>query len=175
MVCCGGGYLEHRFQTSVDKNFFCPICQEVLKDPVQCHNEHYFCKACVTQHLKNSKTCPVCMEKVTEETLNKPTRIVTNYLDGLIINCDHNERGCTKLVELGGVEGHISVCDYRPVSCPNEKCARIMNFADLEQHTSEVCEYRHVYCEECDENVHVSQEVWLCYQQRCSCNEGVLH
>ena len=131
MVCCGGGYLEHRFQTSVDKNFFCLICQEVLKDPVQCHNEHYFCKACVTQHLKNSKKCPVCKEKVTEETLNKPTRIVTNYLNGLIINCDHNERGCTKLIELGRLEVHISVCDYRPESCPNEKCARIMNFADL--------------------------------------------
>ena len=158
MACYGGasgGHHEDRFQTSVDKNFFCPICQEVLKDPVQCHNEHYFCKACITQHLKNSKTCPVCMEKVTEETLNKPTRIVTNYLDGLIINCDHNERGCTKFIELGRLEVHLSVCDYRPVSCPNEKCAKIMNFADLEKHTSEVCEYRQVYCEECDENMSV--------------------
>ena len=97
------------------------------------------------------------MEKVTEETLNKPTRIVTNYLDGLIINCDHNETGCTKLIELGRLEAHISVCDYRPVSCPNEKCARIMNFADLEQHTSEVCKYRQVYCEECDENMSVKK------------------
>ena len=153
MASCGGGHHEDRFQTSVDKNFFCPICQEVLKDPVQCHNEHYFCKACITQHLKNSKTCPVCMEKVTEETLTEPPRIVTGYLDGLIINCDHSERGCTELIELGRLEAHISVCEYRPVTCPNEKCATIMNLADLEQHTSEVCEYRQVYCEECGEDM----------------------
>ena len=153
MACCGGGHHEDRFQTSVDKNFFCPICQEVLKDPVQCHNEHYFCKACITQHLKNSKTCPVCMEKITEETLTEPPRIVTGYLDGLIINCDHSERGCTELIELGRLEAHISVCEYRPVTCPNKKCATIMNLADLEQHTSEVCEYRQVYCEECGEDM----------------------
>ena len=36
MACCG--HHEDRFQNSVDKNFFCPICQEVLKDPVQCPN-----------------------------------------------------------------------------------------------------------------------------------------
>ena len=160
MACCGGGsggHHEDRFQTAVDKNFFCPICQDVLKDPVQCHNEHYFCKACITQHLKNSKTCPVCMQKVTEETLNKPSRIVTNYLDGLIINCDHSERGCTELIELGRLETHIRVCKYQPVTCPNEECAKIMNLADLEQHKSEVCEYRQVYCDECDENMSVKK------------------
>ena len=153
MACCGGGHHEDRFQTSVDKNFFCPICHEVLKDPVQCHNEHYFCKACITQHLKNSQTCPVCMEKVTEETLTEPPRIVTGYLDGLIISCDHSERGCTEVLELVRLEAHVSVCEYRSVTCPNEKCAKIMNFADLEEHTSEVCEYRQVFCEECGEGM----------------------
>ena len=153
MACSGGGYHEHRFQTAVDKNFFCPICQDVLKDPVQCHNEHYFCKACMTQHLKNSQTCPVCMEKVTKKTLTKPTRIVTNYLDGLIINCDHSERGCTKLIQLGRLEAHNRTCKYKPVTCPNEKCAKILNLADLEQHKSELCEYRQVHCEECSEGM----------------------
>ena len=153
MTYCAGGYYEDRFQASVDKNFFCPICKDVLKDPVQCHNEHYFCKACITQHLKNSQTCPVCMEKVTEETLTEPPRIVTNYLDGLIINCGHSERGCTELIELGRLEAHISVCSCRPVTCPNEKCTTTTNMADLEQHTSEVCEYRQVHCEECEKDM----------------------
>ena len=153
MACCGGGYPEDRFQTSVDKNFFCPICTDVLKDPVQCHNQHYFCRACITEHLKNSHTCPVCMEKLTEEALSKPPRIVTGYLDGLMVNCEHKERGCVELVELGLLETHISVCEYKPVTCPNERCEAVVNMADLEEHTSEVCEYRQVYCEECDENM----------------------
>lgn len=45
MACCsGGGYATNRFQITVDSNFLCPICAEVLKDPVQCRNQHYFCK-----------------------------------------------------------------------------------------------------------------------------------
>ena len=93
------------------------------------------------------------MQKLTEEALTKPARIVTGYLDGLMINCDHSERGCTQLVELGCLETHISVCKYRPVTCPNERCETIVNMADLEQHMSEDCEYRQVFCEECDENM----------------------
>ena len=153
MACCGGGYREDRFQTSIAKNFICDLCKGVLKDPVQCHNEHYFCKACITQHLKNSKTCPVCTENLTEETLSKPPRILTNILNALIINCDHSERGCTELIELVRLEAHIRTCKYKPVTCPNEKCAKIMNLADLEQHTTEVCEYRQVYCEECEKEM----------------------
>ena len=36
-------------------DFKCNICLEVLKEPVQCvKNEHYFCKKCITEHLKRS-------------------------------------------------------------------------------------------------------------------------
>ena len=157
MACCGGGYPEDRFQTSVDKNFFCPICTDVLKDPVQCHNQHYFCRACITDHLKNSQTCPVCMQELTEEALTKPPRIVIGYLDGLMVNCEHKERGCVELVELGLLETHISVCEYKPVTCPNERCEAVVNMADLEEHTSEVCEYRQVFCEECDKDMSVKK------------------
>ena len=118
---------------------------------VKRYNEHLFCNECLTQHLKNSKTCPVCKEDLTEETLlNKPSRIVTNMLNAQIIKCDHSERGCTESIELGRLEVHSHTCGYKPMSCPNDKCAKIMNLADLEQHTSEVCECRQVNCEECE-------------------------
>jgi N-acetylneuraminic acid mutarotase len=93
------------------------------------------------------------MEKLTEEALSKPARIVIGYLDGLMVSCEHRERGCVELVELGLLETHISVCEYKPVTCPNERCEAVVNMADLEEHTTEVCEYRQVYCEECDENM----------------------
>ena len=151
------GYLEDRFKSPVDKNFFCCICTEVLKDPVQCPNQHYFCKTCITKHLENSKTCPVSNEKLTEENLSKPPRIVTDYLDGLIIACDHNERGCSDTVELGCLKTHGSVCKYRPVACPNERCGTTVSMKDLEVHQSTSCEYRLVHCEECDEDMSVKK------------------
>ena len=152
-----GGYPQERFQYAVDKNFFCPICADVLKDPVQCHNQHYFCKACLTKHLENSKTCPICVEKLTEEDLGKPPRIVTDYLHGLMISCAYSERGCTEFVELGNLENHKAICCYKPVTCPNEKCGTTLNMNDLEQHMIERCEYRLVYCQECDQEMSIKR------------------
>ena len=153
------GYLEDRFKSPVDKNFFCCICTEVLKDPVQCPmaNQHYFCKTCIAKHLENSKTCPMSNEKLTEENLSNPPRIVTDYLDGLIIACDHSERGCSDTVELGCLKTHGSVCKYRPVACPNERCGTTVSMKDLEVHQSTSCEYRLVHCEECDEDMSVKK------------------
>ena len=148
-----GGYAQDRFQGSVDRNFFCIICTEVLKDPVQCHNQHYFCKACIKKHLQNSQTCPVCVEKLTEEALCKPPRIVIDYLDGLIINCGHSERGCSETMELGTLKTHESVCKCRPVVCSREQCSLIVNLKDLEEHEKKHCEYRLIHCHECDEKM----------------------
>ena len=152
-----GGYPQERFQYAVDKNFYCPICTDVLKDPVQCHNQHYFCKACLTKHLENSKTCPICVEELTEGDLSKPPRIVTDYLHGLMISCDYSERGCTEFVELGNLGNHTAICCYKPVLCPNERCGATLNTNDLEQHMIERCEYRQVYCQQCDEAMSIKK------------------
>ena len=157
MASCIGGYAHDRFQTSVDKNFFCPICTDVLKEPVQCHNQHYFCKACITKHLQNSQTCPVCMQKLTEEALVKPPRIVTDYLDGLIISCGHSERGCPETMELGTLRTHEAVCTYRPVVCSSEQCSVVVHMKDLEEHETKHCEYRLIHCHECDEKMSVKK------------------
>lgn len=153
MAFYGGGYPQERFQYPVDKNFFCPICTDVLRDPLQCHNQHYFCKACIKKHLENAKTCPICVENLTEESLSVPPRIVRDYLNGLIISCDHIERGCTNVVELENLSNHTLVCNYRPATCPSGRCGTIVNMEDLEKHKKEHCMYRLVYCEECDEEM----------------------
>ncbi len=37
-----GGYEEERFKDKVDIKLQCSVCLKVLKDPIQCPNEHYF-------------------------------------------------------------------------------------------------------------------------------------
>ena len=50
------GYDEKRFVTTVNRNFLCLICFNVLKDPVLCpRNQHCFCRGCITKHLENSQ------------------------------------------------------------------------------------------------------------------------
>ena len=153
MACCsGGGYAADRFKFSVDRNFLCPICADVLKDPVQCQNQHYFCKECIKKHLEsNAKSCPICVQDLSEETLAEAPRILTDYLNGLIISCDHTDRGCTEEVPISRLKSHVSECDFRPIVCTNEKCGQIFNQKHLAGHVTDECEYRLVHCLDCDD------------------------
>jgi hypothetical protein len=155
MVCCsGGGYATNRFQITVDSNFLCPICAEVLKYPVQCQNQHYFCKNCIKKHLeKNAKSCPICVQDLSEETLAQPPRILTDYLNGLMISCDHAERSCTEVLPVSGLQSHVPECNYRPIVCTNENCGQTFNQEDLAEHVINACEYRLVHCPDCEDDM----------------------
>ena len=154
MACCPGeeqyGYEDSRFEKDVDENFHCSICYNVLKEPRTCrNNEHIFCLACISQHLKvNSQTCPECNEHLSIDTLRRP-RLVNNYLSKLKINCDHASRGCPEFTCLEDLKTHVGNCGYAPVLCSNAECGMEINKQDKVRHETEVCEYRKVKCHDC--------------------------
>ena len=145
------GYEDERFQHPVGRGFHCCICTNVIKDPVMCQNEHIFCRACITRHLKNSQTCPTCREPLTVETLQQASRTVTNLLSELKIRCQFFERGCTQFVELGNLERHVADCGFAPAVCSNERCQLKVNKQDLLHHETIVCEQRKVVCHSCND------------------------
>ena len=115
------GYEDNRFENTVSLNFHCPICLNVLKEPVMCRrNQHYFCTSCITRHLGNSSTCPTCMEELTVETLTRVPRIVADCLSELNIRCDYFSRGCREFVQLGNLATHVANCGFSPVKCSND-------------------------------------------------------
>ena len=155
MACCQKeekyGYDDSRFEKDVDEDFHCSVCYNVLKEPRMCrNNEHIFCLACISQHLKmNSETCPECNEHLSLDTLRKAPRVLRNYLCKLKINCDHASRGCPQFTCLEELETHVSNCGYAPVLCSNAECGMEINKQDKVHHETEVCEYRRVKCQDC--------------------------
>ena len=133
----------------------CKICFEVLDDPVQCqNNEHYFCRKCINKHLGNSETCPLCMDRLTVETLRPPSRIVLEMVSQLKKpRCRHVSRGCTENVEVEDVLLHEQTCGYAPVVCSNEGCKETVNRRDQESHETEECKFRKTTCESCDKEL----------------------
>ena len=151
------GYDDERFEQVISQSFHCIICTNVFKDPIMCrHNEHLFCRACITKHLMNSQTCPTCMEPLTVDTLTQAPRGVRNILDELKIRCEFFDRGCAKFVELGDLERHVTDCGFAPVVCSNAGCQLEVNKQDLIHHETAVCELRRVQCHNCNE---LSQEM----------------
>ena len=145
------GYEDELFQYPVGPSFHCCICTNVIKDPVMCHNEHIFCRACITTHLMYSPTCPTCMQPLTVETLRQAPRALRNLLSELQIRCEFFDRGCGKFVQLGDLERHVADCGFAPAVCSNEGCQLVVNKQDLLHHETAVCELRRVKCHSCND------------------------
>ena len=146
------GYDEERFVTTVNRNFLCLICFNVLKDPVLCsRNKHCFCRGCITKHLENSRKCPTCADELTEETLAEPPIIIKYYLNELNIRCVYHDRGCEEIVQLQHLDQHEDSCGFTPAVCRNQDCGATLNKRDIIHHESELCEYRKLKCHSCGE------------------------
>ena len=146
------GYDEERFVTTINRNFLCLICFNVLKDPVLCpRNQHCFCRDCITKHLENSRRCPTCADELTEETLTEAPRMVKDYLDESKIRCVYHDRGCQEIVQLQHLDQHENSCGFTTAVCTNPGCGATLNKRDLVHHQSEVCEFRKVKCHSCEE------------------------
>ena len=146
------GYDEERFVTTINRNFLCLICFNVLKDPVLCpKNHHCFCRGCITKHLENSQKCPTCADELTKETLAEPQRMIKDYLNESKIRCVYYDRGCEEIVHLQHLDQHEDSCGFTPVVCTNPGCDAILNQRDLTIHESELCEYRKLKCHSCGE------------------------
>ena len=146
-------------------NFSCKICLKIFHDPVQCqNNEHHFCRGCITKHLGNSETCPLCMEQLTLETLRPAPRIVASVVSQLKKpRCSHVSRGCEENVQVEELLLHEQTCGYAPVVCSNEGCKETVNRRDKESHETEECKFRKITCESCDEElVYVDFEKHQC-------------
>ena len=163
-----GGYEEERFKDKVDIKLQCSVCLKVLKDPVQCPNEHYFCRSCIQKSLReNSEACPMCQHHLTEETLTKPPRILMDFLQSLEIRCDHENRGCQEFIKLEFLDQHVNSCGYSPTRCTNVGCAEVMNRNEKERHEREQCDFRKTVCDECAEQViWKSSRVHPCFMRK---------
>ena len=150
-----GGYDEDRFENKVDiLKLQCSVCLKVFKDPVQCPNEHYFCRSCIQKTLRhNSETCPLCQTPLTEETLSKPPKILTELLESLMIRCHYENRGCRELIKLEFLERHVRSCGFSPTRCTNSGCTDVMNQNEKERHEEELCQFRKIVCDDCGEQV----------------------
>ena len=146
------GYDEERFASTVDRDFICSICCNVLKDPVLCpRNHHCFCRGCITKHLENSQRCPTCADELTVETLAEPQRTIKRMLNESKIRCVYIDRGCQEIVQLQHLDQHEATCGFTPAVCTNQGCGATVNQRHLIHHESEVCEFRKLKCPSCEE------------------------
>eukprot|EP00051_Salpingoeca_urceolata_P013698 m.173202 g.173202 ORF g.173202 m.173202 type:complete len:456 (-) comp17867_c0_seq1:185-1552(-) len=141
-----GGFDEQRFTSAVPEHFKCPICLDVLRDPVQCPEEHAFCQSCIHFHLAAQKMCPECKTELSVETLMPWSRVLRNLLADLKLTCEHAADGCTAVVSLGDLVTHEKSCQYGTQPC--RFCREGVPAMQLKAHEIR-CPQRSIVCKEC--------------------------
>ncbi|CAG2104034.1 unnamed protein product [Medioppia subpectinata] len=132
------GYEITRFESTVDDELICSICEGVLQNPIQVVTcEHVFCSDCLEDWLDKGKhTCPLDREQVNREDLKTP-RIVSNLLAKLSIKCDFADYGCQVVVKLENLAKHLTQCAFNPntpMQCEKGCGLMLANRAEFEGH-----------------------------------------
>lgn len=125
-------------ESSVDEELLCPICSGVLENPRQSPDcEHAFCLSCIGQWISRQPTCPVDRLPIANRQVLKPVpRILRNMLARLEMRCENDGFGCTAVVKLDLMSGHLKECDFnpkKPVSC-SKGCGLTVPKDEMESH-----------------------------------------
>ena len=122
----------------------CPICLELVSDPVQTSCGHLFCGKCI----EGIKQCPIDRELFTTTPDHFNKRRVRNFK----VKCRNKGRGCQWQGNLGDVDKHTDTsCDYHLVECCNEGCDEEVERRHLVDHMHNKCPERTYNCPFCAE------------------------
>ena len=100
------GWSIERFmdKESLIEELICPICKEVLENPMQMQCQHLFCNACINTWFHDGNlTCPVDRLVVEPATI-KPARLVQHLLSNLTVRCKYFNTGCALMASFKHME-----------------------------------------------------------------------
>ncbi|TDG42895.1 hypothetical protein AWZ03_010677 [Drosophila navojoa] len=121
----------------VDEELLCPICADVLEEPMQSSScEHAFCRFCIEKWMQEKQICPVDRSDLLPIHLVPVSRLMRNMLARLKIKCCFADNGCTALMPLEEYRAHVANCQNNPkvvVVC-NKGCGMRVPKDELSRH-----------------------------------------
>jgi E3 ubiquitin-protein ligase NRDP1 len=130
------GYDISRFTGEISEELMCSICSEILRDPLTTECEHLYCRECISDWLKDNRTCPIDRLYIHLRNLRPAPRVIRNLLGKLDIHCDYMSDGCQKIVPLETLDRHVNDCYYNPkklLKC-EMGCEKMMTREELKTH-----------------------------------------
>ncbi|KAL1773684.1 E3 ubiquitin-protein ligase RNF138 isoform X1 [Sigmodon hispidus] len=93
-----------------EDDFYCPVCQEVLKTPVRTAAcQHVFCRKCFLTAMRESGIhCPLCRGSVTRRERACPERALD--LENIMRKFSGSCRCCSKKIKFYRMRHHYKSC-----------------------------------------------------------------
>ncbi|KAL0941627.1 traf-like signal [Colletotrichum truncatum] len=153
-----------------DDNLICPICKLAVITPIITPCDHTFCLECLRRHFFTSDACPIDRTRFRAKDC-KTSRLLTNMLDALVVNCPNTERGCDETMKREEVVKHAIGCRYTLQDCPDKTCNRRveqwMAASGKCWHFEQTCEY----CEEKMEAASMEHHITKCLKNTTACSD----
>lgn len=196
--------MNELFLEKPSEHFYCGLCAEVMKNPVQCPQGHTFCRDCFITAINIKGQCPIrCSELKLDSSMLVMNRIVADMIGDLPVRCSsivgnpcqslalsevHQPKKakvfseCTWTGQYKDLPLHQKECSYIVQSCPHVGCKVEIQRLELPSHT-EICPYRQVICPLCgnsyqyiDSGEHQNQcsAKLICCPNECTNDDGVV-
>ena len=157
------------------EELLCPVCQQILQDPVQTSCGHSFCSKCLGQSQRYRRLqCHVCRQECTVSKDQKEARRVRN----LQVKCPNHKDGCEWKGTLGDSAQHCNECLNEIVHCPNsaEGCLVTLQRIQMQDHAERYCKKRMYECQYCHRRGVISEitgnHLKTCYRFPIPCPNG---
>jgi hypothetical protein len=150
-------------------HFTCPICLQILDDPVSCYKGHGFYRKCLEEAMDRSQNCPCCTAPLTQpltsllgmRNLIMVSRVccfsLLSALEAAEASATPRDAvlsngGCTWTGKFENAENHFNECGFVEVTCSFEGCGTTLLRRELAEHQTK-CSHRTVTCKGCDERM----------------------
>ena len=159
------------------ENLICPICLDILKNPVSCNStkkSHSFCEECINKSLEDNDKCPLCRQEF-EFGINKK---VEKLLQKLKFKCIYADEGCPKILDYSIYFKLIDKCGFRDLSyeCQIEKysfsekrfkkCKYVGTIKKINKHFLK-CAFTEYKCPFCSKNI-IQANIKKHYESECN-------
>jgi len=109
------GFDENRFVHSIDEEFRCSICRDIVEDPIATQCEHIFCNICINEWIQKDTSCPVDRKPLNRSQLCEPSRFFRNFYSKLELKCEYESNGCGILCKIQDLKSHQNKCKFNPI------------------------------------------------------------
>ncbi len=112
----------------ISPQLICPICTQVLQNPVQTSSEHLFCEEELLEWMTRSSLCPVTKAELDPSSITKPGRVILNMLAELELYCSNKPNGCKWIGQNEHLANHLKTCSHKS----SEELNKVIDVKNLE-------------------------------------------
>lgn len=150
----------NQFMKEVFMRITCSICTLIPFEPLECKNcNTIVCRPCVERWDRKE-----CVLRCGGDSYDSPSRILRDIINGIIIKCRNNNRGCNETLRIERLKLHELECDYEEIKCPFSECSFIGIRRNVNSHVDN-CEFNKIKCKFCKNyykksefDVHIEKE-----------------